>query len=155
MAPTPRNLRKQHLWSLASEIRYTAARLDHCRASICETVGLSPEHWRALATICRSTYHLSISDLARQLRRSRQSTHSLAVGMERAGWIRCLPNPDDRRLLQLELTDSGRSVLVDTEHRYNMCLLTMWADLDIRELLQLRRTLRVIREHIARARDLL
>jgi DNA-binding MarR family transcriptional regulator len=75
--------------------------------------------------------------------------------MERAGWIRLLPNLDDRRLLQMELTDFGRRILVDTEHRYNTCLLTMWADLDIRELQELRRTLRVIRDHIARARDLL
>jgi DNA-binding MarR family transcriptional regulator len=155
MAPKPRNLRKHHLWSLAWEIQNTATRLSRCRASICETVGLSPEHWRALAAICRSTYFLSISDLARQLRRSRQSAHALVLGMERAGWIRLLPNLDDRRLLQMELTDFGRRILVDTEHRYNTCLLTMWADLDIRELQELRRTLRVIRDHIARARDLL
>jgi DNA-binding MarR family transcriptional regulator len=155
MAPMPRKLRRHHLWSLAWEIRNTAARLSRCRAAICEAVGLRPGHWNALAAICRSTYFLSISDLARHLRRSRQSVHSLAIGMERAGWIRLLPNPDDRRLLQMELTSAGRRILVDTEHRYNTCLLTMWSDLDIRELRELRRTLRVIRDHIARARDFL
>ena len=155
MAPMQTNLRKQYLWSLAWEIRNTAARLDRCRALICETVGLNPERWNALAVLCRSTHFLSISDLARQLRRSRQSTHSLALGLERDGWIRFLPNPDDRRLLQMEPTNSGRRILADIEHRYNTCLLTMWYDLGMRELLELRKTLRVIREHIARARDLL
>jgi DNA-binding MarR family transcriptional regulator len=155
MSPTPRNPRKHHLWSLAWEINNTAARLERCRVTICETVGLRPEHWSAIAAIYRSTYLLSISDLARQLRRSRQAAHSLALGMERAGWIRFLPNPDDRRLLQMELTSSGRRILVDTENRYNTCLVTMWADLELRELRELRRTLRVIRDHIARARDLL
>jgi hypothetical protein len=33
--------------------------------------------------------------------------------------------------------------------------MAMWADLDMRELLELRKTLRLIRERIARARDLL
>ena len=125
MPPMPRNLRKHCLWSLAWEIRNTAARL------------------------------LSISDLARQLRRSRQSAHSLALGLERDGWIRFLPNPDDRRLIQMELTNPGRRILADIEHRYNTCLLVMWYDLDMRELLELRKTLRVIRDHIARARDLM
>jgi DNA-binding MarR family transcriptional regulator len=155
MPPMPRNLRKHCLWSLAWEIRNTAARLDRCRALICETVGLSSERWSALAVLCRSTHLLSISDLARQLRRSRQSAHSLALGLERDGWIRFLPNPDDRRLIQMELTNPGRRILADIEHRYNTCLLVMWYDLDMRELLELRKTLRVIRDHIARARDLM
>jgi DNA-binding MarR family transcriptional regulator len=118
-------------------------------------VGIRPEHWSALAAICRSPYLLSISDLARQLRRSRQSAHSLALSMERSGWIHFLPNSDDRRLLQMELTSSGRRVLVDADNRYNTCLVTMWSDLELRELRELRKALRVIRDHIARARDLL
>jgi hypothetical protein len=70
MAPMQANLRKRYLWSLAWEIRNTAARLDRCRALICETVGLNPERWGALAVLCRSTHFLSISDLARQLRKT-------------------------------------------------------------------------------------
>jgi len=55
----------------------------------------------------------------------------------------------------MELTNPGRRILADIEHRYNTCLLVMWYDLDMRELLELRKTLRVIRDHIARARDLM
>src|SRR6185437_4537175 len=105
MARTQKDLHKQYkgcIWGLAWDIDNTAHRLGRCRASICATVGLSPERWSALANIHRSTYVLSISDLARQLRRPRQSAHSLAVGIERDGLIRFLPNPDDRRLLQIE-----------------------------------------------------
>lgn len=47
------------------------------------------------------------------------------------------------------------SICVDAEQRYNTCLLTMWADLDMKQLRELRTTLRVIRDHIARAHDLL
>ena len=133
MTPTQKDLHRHYkrcIWSLAWEIDNTAHRLRRCRASICATVGLSPERWSALAVIHRSTYVLSISDLARQLRRSRQSAHALAVSMERDRLIRFLPNPDDRRLLQIKITDAGRRFLVDAEQRYNMCLLTMWADLD-------------------------
>jgi DNA-binding MarR family transcriptional regulator len=153
MTPLLRNARRYDIRQLAREIHNAAAVLSGCRAAICEKVGLNAEHWRALAAIDRSSFVLSISDLARQLRRSRQSTHPLALDLERAGWIRFLPNQDDRRLLQMEITVSGKSILSAAEGRFNTWLLTMASDLGDRELRELANTLRAVRERIARARD--
>ena len=109
--------------------------------------------WRALAAIDRSTFVLSISDLARLLRRSRQSMHPLACGLERAGWVRFLPNQDDRRLLQMQITARGKSIVSAAEGSFNTWLLTMASDLSDHDLGKLADTMRAIHERIARARD--
>ena len=153
MTPLQRQARRRHIRLLAKEIHNAAACLNASRAVICEQTGLSVERWRALAVIDRSSFTLSISDLARQLRLSRQSVHSLTVGLEKLGWIRFLPNRDDRRLLQMEITAQGKSVLSATEDRFNAWLLVMAFDLEDRELRALIDTLRAVRNRIARARD--
>ena len=152
MTPMQRHVRRYNIRLLAKEIHNTATYLTECRTTISQKTGLTVEHWRALAAIDRSHFVLSISDLARQLRRSRQSVHPLALGLEQVGWIRFLPNRDDRRLLQMELTAQGKTVLSISEDRLNMWLLTMASDLDDREIRALVNTLRAVRERIARAR---
>jgi DNA-binding MarR family transcriptional regulator len=153
MTPWQRHTRRHRIRQLAKEIHNTAACLKASQTAICQKTGLNTKRWRALAVIDRSSYTLSISDLARQLRRSRQSVHPLALSLEKAGWIRFLPNRDDRRLLQMELTPCGKAVLTAAEGTYNAWLLTMAFDLEDRELSALLDTLRAVRDRIARARD--
>jgi DNA-binding MarR family transcriptional regulator len=148
-----RHLRRHNIRQFAKEIHGAANCLSECRATIAQKTGLTVEHWRALAAIDRSSFVLSISDLARRLRRPRQSAHPLALGLERAGWIRFLPNRDDRRLIQIELTEHGKTILNIAEGRFDFWLLTMAADLDDRELQTLVDTLRDVRERITHARD--
>ena len=151
MTPMQRHVRRYNIRLLAKEIHNAATYLTSCQATISRKTGLTVEHWRALAAIDRSSFVLSISDLARQLRRSRQSVHPLALGLERVGWIRFLPNRDDRRLLQMKLTEQGKTMLSIAEDRLNMWLLTMASDLGDREIRTLVNTLRAVRERIARA----
>ena len=153
MKPHQRYARRHHLRLFVKEIHNAAACLNASQSAICEKIGLSAERWKALAVIGRSSFTLSISDLARQLRRSRQSVHSLEVNLEKAGWIRFQPNRDDRRLLQMEMTADGKSVLRAAEERFNGWLLLMAFDLEDRELRALLDTLRAVRARIARARD--
>ena len=147
------NIRKHYTWTFVREIRNAASCLSASRDVICKEVGLSAERWRALAVIKRSVCVLSISDLARALRIRRQSMHRLALGLEKRGWIRFLPNRSDRRLLQMELTNAGISILSTAEQRYQTWLVTMTYDLDDRELCELAASMRTVRERIARARD--
>jgi DNA-binding MarR family transcriptional regulator len=153
MTPLQRNARRRHIHRFAKEIHNAAACLTASQAAICQQSGLNAERWRALAAIDRSSFTLSISDLARQLRRSRQSVHPLALSLERAGWIRFLPNRDDRRLLQMEITGCGKSVLSAAEDRFNAWLLTMASDLSDHELRELVNTVCAVRARIAWARD--
>jgi DNA-binding MarR family transcriptional regulator len=73
--------------------------------------------------------------------------------MERAGWIRFLPNRDDRRLLQMKITGRGKSILSAAEDRFHTWLLTMASDLGDHELRELVNTLCAVRARIARACD--
>src|SRR5262249_50905673 len=110
---------------LTEEIDNAAACLNASRAAICKEAGVSLQQWRALAVIDRSTRALSVSHLARRLRCRRQSVHSLAQGLERAGWIRLLPNQDDRRLLHIEITRLGKSILSVVDSQFRSWLLIM------------------------------
>ena len=65
MAPLLPNARKHSLRRLAQEIHSATACLSASRGAICKQVGLNVAQWRALAAIDRSTFVLSISDLAR------------------------------------------------------------------------------------------
>ena len=153
MPPLSAHLRRHDAWQLAQEVHSAASILASGRSAICKQVGLTPERWRALAAIVRSPYVLSVSDLARRLRLTRQSAHRLALGLARAGWIRYLPNSSDRRLLQLEITASGKRVLDEAELRFTTWLSVMTYDLSERELRQMVSAVRCVRERIARARD--
>jgi len=142
-----------HIQFFAQEIDNAAACLNASRAAICKEAGVSLQQWRALAAIARSTHVLSLSQLARRLRRARQSVHSLTQGLERAGWIRLCPNGDDRRLVHVEITRVGLSVLSIVNAQFESWLLVMAFDLSERELRKLNITLRSIRARVSRARD--
>ena len=137
----------------AQEIDNAAACLNASRAAICKEAGVNLQQWKALAVIARATRVLSLSQLARRLRRARQSVHSLAQGLERAGWIRLCPNGDDRRLIHVEITRRGQSVLSIIDTQFESWLLIMAFDLSERELRQLIITMRSIRARVSRARD--
>ncbi len=137
----------------AEEIDNAAACLNASRSAICKQAGVRLEQWRALALIDRSSCAPSISQLARWLRRARQSVHSLVQGLERAGWIRLLPNRDDRRLLHIEITRLGKTVLSIVDDQFKSWLLLMAFDLSEQELRKLNITLRSIRARVSRARD--
>jgi DNA-binding MarR family transcriptional regulator len=137
------------------EIRNTASCLRANEAILCEELGLSAAQWGALAAIRESPFVLSISALARRLRLARQSAHSLVLGLERAGWIRLFPNPDDRRLIQMEMTAAGNLMLGTAATRWERWLLVMTADLAEQDLGKLILTLKGIRARISRTREYL
>ena len=144
--------RNKMIGYLTDAVRGAATALDATHTVIGKELGLSAEQWRALATISRTTRSLSVSQLAWQLRHSRQSTHNLAVRLERSGWINFLRNPDDRRLLQMEITAAGKRVLSDADARRNTWLITMTYDLEDSDLYALMNTLRALENRVVRAR---
>jgi DNA-binding MarR family transcriptional regulator len=153
MARLKRHIRKSGVWQLAQEVHNAASCLGAIRGAISRQVGLNPERWRVLAAIETSPYCLSISDLARRLRLSRQSLHRLTAELERGGLVRLLPNDHDHRLLQLELTMAGRASLAAAEYRFSTWLLVMANGLSEREVWEMLSVVRAVRERFARARS--
>ena len=137
---------------LTEAIRDAALGLETAYTVIGKELGLSAEQWRALALIGGTTRALSITQLAWRLRHSRQSTFNLAVRLERRGWINFLRNPDDRRLLQMEITAPGRIILNNANARKMAWLITLTYDLGDNELYVLMNRARALHNRIVRAR---
>jgi DNA-binding MarR family transcriptional regulator len=153
MATSPSAVqRSKMIGYLTDAIRDAATALDAAQTVIGKELGLSCEQWSALAVIGRTTRLLSITQLAWQLRHSRQSTYNLAVRLERSGWIRFLRNSEDRRLLQIEITAAGKIILDNANARRSAWLITLTYDLGNPELYVLMNRMRALHNRIARAR---
>jgi DNA-binding MarR family transcriptional regulator len=87
-----------------------------------------------LLAISRSDYCLSISDLARALKQSRQATQRMALDLAQAGWIEHRPNVDDRRLLQLFLTPQGKTAVHLIRRHFDSSALTCTSHVDSRSV---------------------
>ena len=120
--------------SLMEAIQSTAAQISALRNEQMRDAGLDRQRWAVLLAISRSPYCLSISDLARVLKQSRQATHRAVLELARSGWLELLPNHDDRRILQLALTANGKSVIAQIRHRFSTSVLAFSAHLESREM---------------------
>ena len=83
------------------------------RAALKETLaeyGVTPEDWGVLTMLrLRKQVRISPGALARDLDLSSGATTSRLDRLEGAGYIRRLPDPEDRRGVLVELTDAGRA----------------------------------------------
>lgn len=124
--------RRREVFSLVEEILHTATQLNVLRNAQMRNAGLDRQRWAVLLAIARSDYCLSISDLARVLRQSRQATQRMTLALARDGWIEHRPNNDDRRLLQLFLTSHGKSAIERMRYEFNSSALVFTAHIDSR-----------------------
>jgi DNA-binding MarR family transcriptional regulator len=107
---------------------------------------LSHGEWGMLAHLSLSgpPYRSSPGQLAEKEGLSSGAMTNRLDQLEKAGLVRRLPDPDDRRALQVELTDKGRELwmkAVDTQAAREAALT---ATLDKRELAQLNNLLRKV-----------
>jgi DNA-binding MarR family transcriptional regulator len=135
---------------LIEEIVETAEQIAAARHADGEQVNRTDPRWRLLRAIQRSTYCPSISDLARQLRIPKQRAHELITVAARCGEVEAVPNADDRRILQVFLTDQGRSTLSAARLRRSVWTATVLNGLGRHELRATVHILRVIRHRLLR-----
>jgi DNA-binding MarR family transcriptional regulator len=79
-------------------------------AELVEPFDLSPSSALALAALADSTAPLPPSEIAERLILSRASVTSLLDSLEKSGYVRRTAHPTDRRMILIELTDSGRRI---------------------------------------------
>lgn len=135
---------------LIDEIVATAERVAAARASSGESVFPGDAQSRLLRAVAGSSYCLAIADVARTLRITRQAAHKLVYGSVATGHVELLPNPDDRRILQVFLTARGRAELSrvrTAEGVWRQVLLSGLAD---RQMAAVTHVLRVIRQRLER-----
>jgi DNA-binding MarR family transcriptional regulator len=147
--PDPRSWRFEAT-ALVDEIIATGARLTAARQEGGDPILRADAEWRLLRALERTSYCLSISDVARTMRISRQTAHELVRSVAAADLIELLTNPDDRRLVQVRLTSHGRATLADWRAGEALWVIALLNGLDKREIRATTHMLYVIRQRLVR-----
>lgn len=77
-----------------------------------EAEGLTTQQWAVLGALSRPEAGdgMSVGDLARYLKVSRQNLSGLIGRMERDGRLQTAPDPSDRRSRRVSMSDAGRQL---------------------------------------------
>ena len=94
----------------AMNLVLTAELLEKRIASLIQPFNLSPATGLVLSILADSETPLSPNAIADRLIISRASVTSLLDSLEKRGFVKRQPHLTDRRMLLVELTDSGRQV---------------------------------------------
>jgi DNA-binding MarR family transcriptional regulator len=136
--------------ALVDEIIATGARLSGARQEGGDSILRADAEWRLLRALERTSYRLSISDVGRELRMSRQAAHELVRSVAAKDLIELLTNPDDRRLVQVRLAPLGRAMLADWRAGEALWVITLLNGLDRRTIRATTHILYVIRQRLVR-----
>ena len=90
------------------------ARLARVAEQACQATGISLPQYRLLVSI--SGQPQRASELAARVGVSRPTLTSLVDGLAQAGLLQRLPAPNDRRGIQLVVTDAGCAALARADH---------------------------------------
>lgn len=104
-------------------------------------LNLSTSQYSALSALSQSN-QLSNAELARACFMTPQSMIQLIKTLERQGWIARQPHPEHGRIIQTQLTDSGRALLHQAHDRVNNIEEKMLSGLNEAEQTQLAQALR-------------
>ena len=85
-------------------VQHLGRRMDRLLAPL----GVTTRQWLLLAVLSRSDRPLSLTEAAARYGSSRQNVKSIAVGLQRAGYLRLDPDPTDARTIRLHLREAVR-----------------------------------------------
>ena len=91
--------------------------LHTMRRDVREQVDLTPSRHRLLRVVAREPEPQRQTALAAALDVVPRSVTSLVDDLERAGLVERRPDPTDRRATLVAVTDQGRAVLAEADHR--------------------------------------
>ncbi|MFF3751888.1 MarR family winged helix-turn-helix transcriptional regulator [Streptomyces sp. NPDC002018] len=96
---------------LAEQLLRLTRRLQRVQKRQMEPIGITPAQARLLRTVAFYDQPPRMADLAERLEVVPRAVTSLVDGLEASGWVRRAPDPTNRRVVRIELTDSGRATL--------------------------------------------
>ncbi len=97
-------------WVLVSEIYWMSQKLLERRLY---HLGVSGSQARVIAVLYYAPDPIKPSVVATLLFQETQSITGILHRIESRGWVRRMPDPDDRRAVGLELTDEGRKLALE------------------------------------------
>jgi DNA-binding MarR family transcriptional regulator len=97
-------------WALVSELHWMSYKLLERRLY---HLAVSASQSRVLAVLHYAAEPIKPSVIATLLFQETQSITGILHRIESKGWVRRLPDPDDRRAVGLQLTDAGRKLTAE------------------------------------------
>ena len=97
----------------AMNLVFTGEMLEKHIAGLLQPFNLSPATGLVLSMLADSEEPLSPNNIADHLIISRASVTSLLDSLEKRGFVKRQPHLSDRRMLLIELTDTGRQTAID------------------------------------------
>ncbi|HLV90753.1 MAG: MarR family transcriptional regulator [Acidimicrobiales bacterium] len=113
-------------------------RVHHETMRRIDSPGITPARLRALRFVGRADTPVRMGELAERLGIVPRSATTLVDELADAGWVRRLPDPDDRRATLVEVTNDGQNVLADAGRIRREVAAEMFASLSPADLAKLR-----------------
>ncbi|MFD9633955.1 MarR family winged helix-turn-helix transcriptional regulator, partial [Streptomyces violascens] len=96
---------------LAEQLLRLTRRLHRIQKQHLEPVGITPAQSRLLRTVAHWNEPPRMADLAARLEVVPRAVTTLVDALEESGNVRRVPDPTNRRVIRIELTDAGRATL--------------------------------------------
>ncbi|MET8472965.1 MarR family transcriptional regulator [Streptomyces sp. NPDC006422] len=96
---------------LAEQLLRLTRRLQRIQRRQLEPVGITPAQSRLLRTLVHYETPPRMADLAERLEVVPRAVTTTVDGLESADLVRRVPDPTNRRVIRIELTDKGRAAL--------------------------------------------
>ncbi|MEU8579568.1 MarR family winged helix-turn-helix transcriptional regulator [Streptomyces sp. L500] len=96
---------------LAEQLLRLTRRLHRAQKRYLDPVGITPAQSRLLRTVAHYEAPPRMADLAEHLEVVPRAVTTLVDALETNGAVRRVPDPSNRRVIRIELTDHGRSTL--------------------------------------------
>ncbi|MGY0488048.1 MarR family winged helix-turn-helix transcriptional regulator [Streptomyces sp. WG-D5] len=96
---------------LAEQLLRLTRRLQRIQRRQLEPVGITPAQSRLLRTLVHYDTPPRMADLAQRLEVVPRAVTTTVDGLESADLVRRVPDPTNRRVIRIELTDKGRAAL--------------------------------------------
>lgn len=116
----------------ATDLRMATFRLARRLRSVRAADSMSDGQLAVLADL-RMHGRRTISTLAERERVAAPSMTNTINGLEEQGYVVRTPDEDDRRRVQVEITEAGSAIVVETIRRRDVLLADMLAELDFTE----------------------
>ncbi|MDF6061086.1 MULTISPECIES: MarR family winged helix-turn-helix transcriptional regulator [Streptomyces] len=96
---------------LAEQLLRLTRRLQRIQSRQLEPIGITPAQFRLLRTTAHYEGAPRMADLAERLDVVPRAVTTLVDGLEASGRVRRAPDPTNRRVVRVEITEEGRTVL--------------------------------------------
>ncbi|QDQ15247.1 MarR family winged helix-turn-helix transcriptional regulator [Streptomyces spectabilis] len=96
---------------LAEQLLRLTRRLHRIQKRHLEPIGITPAQSRLLRTLAHYETPPRMADLAQRLEVVPRAVTSLVDALETSGRVRRAPDPTNRRVIRIELTDGGHEAL--------------------------------------------